>query len=94
MVGLLQMAIVLLFHRKGGGSGIFSNAKFMLFIFLLILSLFLLHLFLVCSSVSLYKGGSKIILSFPQKREDKPPKLLISPRNAQKRIEIKKMSGN
>ena len=27
-----------------------------------------------------------------QKREDKPPKLLISPRNAQKRIEIKKMS--
>jgi hypothetical protein len=37
---------------------IFSNAKFMLFIFLLILSLFLLHLFLVCSSVSLSKGGS------------------------------------
>jgi hypothetical protein len=29
---------------KGRGSGIFSNAKFMLFIFLLILSLFLLHL--------------------------------------------------
>jgi hypothetical protein len=26
------------------------------------------------------------------KREDKPPKLLIFPRNAQKRIEIKKMS--
>jgi hypothetical protein len=30
---------------KERGSGIFSNAKFMLFIFLLILSLFLLHLY-------------------------------------------------
>ena len=49
---------------KERGSGIFSNAKFMLFIFLLILSLFLLHLFLVCTSVSLSKGVSKVTPSF------------------------------